>query len=68
LDKKLEARFDFQRNDGLVDAYLRWKPIPWLSVTIAKTKPLIGQYDFLEHAEDDSYNGFTLLTGLRLSF
>jgi phosphate-selective porin OprO and OprP len=55
FDKKLEARFDFQSNDGfndiydgLVDAYLRWKPQSWLSVTAGKTKPLIGQYDWLE--------------------
>lgn len=55
LDKELEARFDFQSNDGfddiydgLVDAYLRWKPKSWLSITAGKTKPLIGQYDWLE--------------------
>lgn len=55
FDKKLEARLDFQSNDsfddfydGLVDAYLRWKPTPWVSITAGKTKPLIGQYDFLE--------------------
>ncbi len=55
FDKKLEARFDFQSNDGfddiydgLVDAYLRWKPTKWLSITAGKTKPLIAQYDWLE--------------------
>ncbi len=55
FDKKLEARFDFQSNDGfndfydgLVDAYLRWKPSSWLSITAGKTKPLIAQYDWLE--------------------
>lgn len=55
LDKKLEARVDFQSNDGfddfydgLVDAYLRWKPKSWLSITAGKTKPLIAQYDWLE--------------------
>jgi hypothetical protein len=55
LDKKLEARVDFQSNDGfddiydgLVDAYLRWKPNSWLSITAGKTKPLIAQYDWLE--------------------
>jgi len=54
-DKKVEARFDFQSNDqfndfydGLVDAYLRWKPKSGLSFTAGKTKPLIGQYDWLE--------------------
>ncbi len=55
FDKKLEARLDFQSNDqfndvydGLVDAYLRWKPNSWLSITAGKTKPLIAQYDWLE--------------------
>jgi hypothetical protein len=55
FDKKLEVRADFQSNDGfndiydgLVDAYLRWKPKSNLSVTLGKTKPLIGQYDWLE--------------------
>ncbi|MES2659611.1 MAG: porin [Verrucomicrobiota bacterium] len=55
FDKKLEARVDFQSNDGfddvydgLVDAYLRWKPVSWLSITAGKTKPLIAQYDWLE--------------------
>lgn len=55
FDKKLEARVDFQSNDGfediydgLVDAYLRWKPESWLSITAGKTKPLVAQYDWLE--------------------
>ena len=55
LDKQLEVRADFQSNDGfhdlydgLVDAYLRWKPGKKLSITLGKTKPLIGQYDWLE--------------------
>lgn len=55
FEKKLEIRADFQSNDGfndiydgLVDAYLRWKPASWLSITAGKTKPLIGQYDWLE--------------------
>lgn len=55
FNKQLEARFDFQSNDGfddfydgLVDAYLRWKPTKWLSITAGKTKPLIAQYDWLE--------------------
>ncbi len=55
FEKKLEARVDFQSNDGfddiydgLVDAYLRWKPKSWLSITAGKTKPLIAQYDWLE--------------------
>ena len=55
FEKQLEIRSDFQSNDGfndiydgLVDAYLRWKPVSWLSITAGKTKPLIGQYDWLE--------------------
>lgn len=55
FEKKIEIRADFQSNDGfkdiydgLVDAYLRWKPNKKLSVTIGKTKPLIGAYDWLE--------------------
>jgi hypothetical protein len=55
FDKEVEVRADFQSNDGfndiydgLVDAYVRWKPKSWLSITAGKTKPLIGQYDWLE--------------------
>jgi phosphate-selective porin OprO and OprP len=55
FDKKIEARLDFQSNDGfddiydgLVDAYIRWKPQSWLSITAGKTKPLIGQFDWLD--------------------
>lgn len=55
FEKKIEVRVDAQSNDGfedlydgLVDAYIRWKPTSWLSVTAGKTKPLIGQYDWLE--------------------
>jgi phosphate-selective porin OprO/OprP len=54
-DKKVEVRADFQSNDGfrdfydgLVDAYIRWKPTSTLNITAGKTKPLIGQYDWLE--------------------
>ncbi len=54
FDKKLEVRTDFQSNngfndiyDGLVDAYIRWKPTSGISITAGKTKPLIGQYDWL---------------------
>ncbi len=53
--KKIEVRADFQSNDGfddfydgLVDAYIRWKPNSSISVTAGKTKPLLGQYDWLE--------------------
>ncbi len=55
FEKKVEVRADFQSNDGfndiydgLVDAYIRWKPTSSLSFTAGKMKPLIGQYDFLE--------------------
>lgn len=55
FEKQLEIRADFQSNDGfrdvydgLVDAYIRWKPSKTLSITAGKTKPLIGQYDWLE--------------------
>ena len=55
FEKKIEIRADFQSNDGfndfydgLVDAYIRWKPTSSLSFTLGKMKPLIGQYDFLE--------------------
>lgn len=55
FEKHLEVRLDFQSNDGfhdlydgLVDAYLRWKPTDHLSITAGRTKPLIGQYDWLE--------------------
>lgn len=55
FEKRLEARVDFQSNDGfddiydgLVDAYLRWKPLKGLSITAGKTKPLVAPYDWLE--------------------
>jgi phosphate-selective porin OprO/OprP len=55
LDKKVEVRLDFQSNDSfedtydrLVDAYIRWKPTDSLSITLGRTKPLIGYYDFLQ--------------------
>jgi hypothetical protein len=55
FDKKIEVRADFQSNDqfadfydGLVDAYIRWKPSSSLSITAGKTKPLLGQFDWLE--------------------
>lgn len=55
FEKEVELRADFQSNDGfrdvydgLVDAYLKWKPTKNLSFTVGKTKPLIGQYDWLE--------------------
>ena len=55
FDKKVEVRIDAQSNDkfndaydGLVDAYIRWKPNSWISVTVGKTKPLIGQVDWVD--------------------
>ncbi len=55
FNKQIELRVDFQSNDGfrdlhdgLVDAYVRWKPTKAISITGGKTKPLIGQYDWLE--------------------
>jgi phosphate-selective porin OprO and OprP len=59
FEKTLEIRADFQSNDGfndlydgLVDAYLRWKPVPNIAITLGKTKPLIGHYDWLESSND----------------
>lgn len=55
FEKKLEIRADFQSNDGfndlydgLVDAYLRWKPVSNIAITLGKTKPLVAHYDWLE--------------------
>lgn len=55
LEEQLELRADFQSNngfndiyDGLVDAYLLWRPSKTLAITLGKTKTLIGHYDWLE--------------------
>lgn len=55
FDKKVEVRVDAQSNDefrdlydGLVDAYVRYKPNEDLFFTLGKTKPLIANYDWLE--------------------
>lgn len=55
LNEQLELRTDFQSNngfddiyDGLVDAYLVWRPSKTLAFTLGKTKTLIGHYDWLE--------------------
>ena len=55
FDKKIEIRADFQSNDGfrdiydgLVDAYVRWKPSDAFQLTVGRTKPLIGYYDWLQ--------------------
>jgi phosphate-selective porin OprO/OprP len=55
FEKKVEVRVDFQSNDGfrdiydgLVDAYVKWKPTDSFSVTVGRMKPQIGYYDFLQ--------------------
>lgn len=55
FEKKIELRFDFQSNDGfrdvydgLVDAYVRYKPSDALAVTVGRFKPMVGYYDFLQ--------------------
>lgn len=55
LDERLEARLDFQSNDGfedaydrLVDAYLKFKINDGASLTVGRQKPLIGYSDFLQ--------------------
>lgn len=55
FEKKVEVRVDFQSNDGfrdlydgLVDAYVKWKPVDSFSVTVGRMKPQIGYYDFLQ--------------------
>jgi hypothetical protein len=54
FEKQIEVRLDFQSNDGfdefydgLVDAYIRWKPTDWLKITAGKQQPYIAQYDWL---------------------
>lgn len=54
FEKQMEVRLDFQSSDGfdvfydgLVDAYIRWKPNDWLSITAGKQQPYIAQYDWL---------------------
>lgn len=50
LDLRLDAEPDLNRGEynGLVDAYLRYRPSPNLTLTLGKTKPLIGGYDWLD--------------------
>lgn len=54
FEKQVEVRLDFQSSDGfdefydgLVDAYIRWKPTDWLSITAGRQQPKIAQYDWL---------------------
>jgi len=53
--KKIELRIDAQSSDGfdpfyngLVDAYIKWKPSDAFSLTLGRQKPQIGYYDFLQ--------------------
>jgi hypothetical protein len=59
FDKQLEARLDFQSDDhfetfydGLVDAYLKWKPNAKWAVTLGKTKPLIAYADWVSSTNE----------------
>jgi hypothetical protein len=54
FEKQIEVRLDVQSSDGfdefydgLVDAYVRWKPVEWLRITAGKQQPYIAQYDWL---------------------
>jgi hypothetical protein len=54
FNKKLELRFDVQSSDGfdpfydgIVDAYLKWRPSEDYSFTVGRQKPQIGAFDFL---------------------
>lgn len=54
FERQIEVRLDFQSNDGfgefydgLVDAYVRWKPTDRLNITAGKQQPYIAQYDWL---------------------
>ncbi len=54
FEKKLELRLDFQSNDGfrdfydgLVDAFIRWRPISSLNVTMGKIQPLIAYGEWM---------------------
>lgn len=59
FEKRLEARLDFQSDntfehpyDGLVDAYLKWKPDETLALTLGKTKPLIAYGDWIPSSNE----------------
>ncbi len=54
FERQIEVRLDFQSNDGfddfydgLVDAFIRWKPTDWLSITAGKQQPYIAEHDWL---------------------
>ncbi len=55
LDKKIEVRLDAQSSDGfdpfyngLIDAYIKWKPSEDFSLTVGRQKAQIGAFDFLQ--------------------
>ncbi|GAA5481608.1 porin [Haloferula sargassicola] len=59
FDSRLEARLDFQSNDGfrdgydgLVDAYVKWKASDDIDITLGRTKPFIGYYDWLQSSNN----------------
>ena len=55
FEKKVEARLDFESDDGfeeayagLVDAYVEWEPSENFSLTVGRQRPQIGAYDWLQ--------------------
>lgn len=55
FEKKIELRADFQSSDGfdplyngLVDAFLKWKPSEDFTLTLGRQKVQIGAFDFLQ--------------------
>jgi len=55
FDKKIEVRLDAQSSDqfdpfynGLVDAYIKWKPSEKFGLTVGRQKAQIGAFDFLQ--------------------
>ncbi len=55
LFNQFELRFDVQSSDefdpfynGIVDAYIKWKPSEAFNLTLGKQKPQIAYYDFLQ--------------------
>ena len=55
FNKKLELRLDAQSADefdpfynGLVDAYVKWKPSDSFSLTLGRQKPFIAYHDFFQ--------------------
>lgn len=59
FDKKIELRVDAQSSDefnpfynGLVDAFIKWKPSDSFSLTLGRQKPQIGYYDFVQSSNN----------------